>query len=300
VDGDPNTYWSSIPDPYTVFDVRHVQWIYVDLGSPQKVKSMRMLWHDINRPRVYAVYAWHDRCRCWDRIADTRYGQVDDKPVFPYEVEARYFMLWLETPNLPGSGYDLKSWEIFGQAYAPIQGTNVAAGKAAVALTHDPGFLPGDATDADLATEWRSLGGLPTWIYVDLGTNYNVDRAVLRWTPGMHATSYTLYRWDQFYNTWRAVHSTTSGTGGDDQIRFNSVDTRYILVYATAGPSTEVGLREFEVYQYGTGTPGPIPFGAGTWSTTPDQSDGAAPESIDPMRGLSSVAPDPTIAESEE
>ena len=75
---------------------------------------------------------------------------------------------------------------------APIQGTNVAAGKASVALTHDPGFQPGDATDADLATEWRSLGGLPTWIYVDLGTNYNVDRAVLRWTPGRS----TLFRPD--------------------------------------------------------------------------------------------------------
>jgi hypothetical protein len=244
-------------------------------------------------------------------VARTERGKVDDPVSFPFEVEGRYFMLWLEVPALAGSHYELAEWEIGGSASAPIQSTNVAAGRASIALSREPGFEAPSATDANLATEWRSSSGLPQWLYVDLASNYDIDRAILRWTAGMHATSYTLYAWDG--TSWRALYSTTRGTGADETVTFPAVRTRYVLVYASAGPSANVGLRELEVYERrsGSGSALPRPFargasssdgaGASAWAHAGRSALllGSAPRSGDPaVAGIELMEPGLTQGES--
>ena len=248
VDGDLNSWWASIPDPQPIYDMRHVQWIYVDLGADYQVKTMRMRWTDLRHPRFYQVMVWVERYRGWVWLAKTERGSADDSLEFPALVEGRYFMLWLEVPFTGGSHYELREWEIGGPATTPIQSTNQAAGKASLALSQETGFEAGRATDADLNTEWHSSGGLPVWLYTDLGANFQIDRVILRWTNGRHATSYSLYGWNG-YNAWVPLYSTTRGNGGDELVTFQAMSTRYVLVYATAGPAGNVGLREFEVYE---------------------------------------------------
>jgi hypothetical protein len=292
VDGDPNTYWASIPDPQPIWDVPHLQWFYVDLGATYQVKSMRMLWVTGRNPRVYAVYVWRDSWRAWQWVARTEYGKVDDPVTFPYSVEGRYFMLWLQVPEVAGSQYELREWEIGSDTGSAVQATNVAAGRASIALSHEPGYEAGKATDADLTTEWRSSTGLPQWLYVDLGTEHRIDRAILRWVAGMHATSYTLYAWNGA--SWQAVYTTTHGAGGDETVAFAAVETRYLLVYAAAGPAANVGLREFEVYEVPSsgGLPFPLSVGASTaWSWGPALSPAGAP-SLGWAPGQAAVAED--------
>jgi hypothetical protein len=277
VDGDPNTYWVSIPDPYTIYDMRHVQWIYVDLGASFEVRRMRMLWLDQYRPRTYAIYTWVDNARSWIRVAETRQGQVDDQPTFPYTIGGRYWLLWLEVPAMPGSAYALREWEIYADATTPIQAANLAAGKASVALGFEPGFEAAKASDADLATEWRSGPTIPTWLYTDLGTDNDIDRAVLRWSAGRHATSYTLYAWSAPANRWVAVYATNRGNGGDETVTFNPVRTRYVLLYAQAGIAGSIGLREIEVYPMRSGGM-PRPDDSTGWQVQPDAVTRAAAE----------------------
>lgn len=259
VDGDAVTYWASIPDPQPVWHVRHVQWIYVDLGSEYPVERMRMLWNEHARPRKYAIYVWQEWCRGWNLVAWTERGKADDPVQFPRAVDGRYFMLWLEVPFNAGSNYELREWEVYGPS-SPIQSTNIAAGKPSLAQSHQPGYEAQKANDADLASEWRSSVGLPQWIYIDLQSSYQIDRAILRWVPGMHATEYALYAWDGFA-TWIPVYATTRGVGGDETVTFRSVRTRYFLLNAVKGPANAVGIREFEIYQPkrpGGGLPHPI------------------------------------------
>lgn len=247
VDGNASTAWSSQRgyDPWA--PARNVQWIYIDLGNTYSVTAMHMLWNAQRHARSYAIYAWQEWCRGWCIYASTRNGDGDDTARFPEPIEARYFMLWLVNPYLMGNAYELAEWEILGGDVAAPSGLkNVAAGKPALALNHVPGFEAPRASDADLNTDWQSLG-LPVWIYVDLQGTYDVDRVVLRWTPGMHATSYALYAWNGW--AWLAVYSTHRGGGGDETAVFPAVRTRWLLLYATAGPAGKVGLRELEVYE---------------------------------------------------
>ncbi len=256
VDGDAASFWASNPgyDPYA--PARNLQWIYVDLGDTYAVKTMHMTWGHWRHPRGYTIYAWLDYCGGWCRIASTSYGDGDDTPIFPEEVEARYWMLWLVNPYLIGGHYELLEWEIGGTSSAVVQGPNLAAGKPAVSWNHQPGFEAAKVSDADLATEWRSLN-LPSWIYVDLMATEEFDRAILKWSPGLHATHYTLYAWNGW--TWAPVYSKSTGAGGDETAIFPPVRTRYVLLYAAAGPAGNVGLREFEVYKrQGGGQPTPL------------------------------------------
>jgi plastocyanin len=259
VDGSNATYWASLPgrDPY--FAARNIQWIQVDLGASYSIAGMHMLWNSMRHARGYSVYMWSDYCRGWCHIGSTSYGDGDDTWTAVQQFEGRYFMLYLVNPYLIGGQYELLEWEIFSTGGGiPIQTTNLAAGKPVLAYNQDPAYPATNATDADVNTEWRSLPGLPTWIYVDLGAVYDIDRVILRWAAGLHATNHAIYIWNGYQ--WVAVYATRSGPGGDETIPLFPVRTRYVLLYAISGPANQVGLREFEVYQRGSGgTTGPTP-----------------------------------------
>lgn len=259
VDGNTATWWASLPgrDPY--FAARNIQWIQVDLGANYSIAGMHMLWGNMRHARGYSVYMWSEYCRGWCNIGSTSYGDGDDTWNVVQPFEGRYFMLYLVNPYLIGGQYELLEWEIFSSGGGvPIQTTNLAAGKPVLAYNQDPAYPATNATDADVNTEWRSLPGLPTWIYVDLGAVYDIDRVILRWATGLHATNHAIYIWNGYQ--WVAVYATRSGPGGDETIPLFPVRTRYVLLYAIAGPANQVGLREFEVYQRGSGgTGGPPP-----------------------------------------
>jgi len=264
VDGNATTVWASNPGRSPYAPAQNVQWIHVDLGSPQRIDRMRVVWNAQRHARSYGVYMWHDSCRGWCFLGSTNYADGgEDIWTAGGQVEGQYFMLWLVNPYLMGNGYELQEWEIFGTTTTPASATNVALGKGATALSQAAGAEAGRATDGDVATEWRSIGGLPTWIYVDLGAAAEIDRVILRWSAGAHATRYALYAWDDRYipPRWVPIYSRTNGAGGDETLTFWAVRTRYVMLYATAGAAAEIGLREFEVYNHvATAPPGPPGF----------------------------------------
>ena len=52
------------------------------------------------------------------------------------------------------------------------------------------------------------------------------------------------------------LYERRNATGGDETIDLRAFNTRYLLLSATAGPSTTVALREFEILRYSAGTSG--------------------------------------------
>ncbi len=267
VDGNPTTFWASSPGYNPNAPAQNVQWIHVDLQNVYSVQSMHMTWGHWRHARTYAIYAWIERYGGWCIIASTRSGDGDDTATFPEAVDAQYWMLWLVNPYLIGGHYELTEWEVFGSSSVPPQSANVSAGKPAVAHSHQPGYEAAKASDADLATEWRAAT-LPTWIYVDLMATEEIDRAVIRWTPGQHASDYTLYAWNGW--NWVPFYTKSGGSGGDETIVFGTVRTRYVLIYATAGPAGVVGIREFEIYRSSSGGL-PTPLLEGGWGPELEQ-----------------------------
>jgi hypothetical protein len=264
IDGNMSTFWSSEPgrDPWRA--AQNIQWIYIDLASPQQIQTMRIHWAANRHARGYGVYVWSDQSRGWRFTGSTDRGDggLDEWTVQGGGyVEAQQFMIYMVNPYLmgpTGSPYEISEWEFFGSGAPAAGSANVAQGGAATAVNADPAYPAANAVDGDTATEWRSTGGLPSWIYADLGTAKNVNRAILRWSAGLHASDYTMYYWNT--RAWVPMHTQRNGQGGDESVSFFTVNTRYVLLYANSGPGGNIGLREFEVYEPGStgggGNPG--------------------------------------------
>jgi plastocyanin len=283
VDGDLNTFWAAQP-PGPIAPapgaVRNNQWIYVDLGQTASAQRFHMVWTPGQHALQYGVYVYSGSCG-WCQIGYTRSGDGDDTLSLTRAVSGRYFLLSLMFAAAPPGGYELREWEIFGGSIVPPPSmTNVALNRPARASSEQPGYEAARATDGNLGTEWRS-GMLPAWIYVDFGRAMAVNRAVLRWATGMQASHFALYAWSG--SLWYAVYNTAGGAGGDQSVSFPMTSTRYLLLNATAGPMSMVGLRELEVY--GSTGGGPYAAEQPEWQAQPDSQmkPDVRPEGISPL-----------------
>ncbi|GAA0589489.1 family 20 glycosylhydrolase [Streptomyces crystallinus] len=113
--------------------------------------------------------------------------------------------------------------------------------------TETAGFPPASATDGDPATRWSSAYSDPQWLQVDLGSTQSVGRVVLRWEAA-YGKAFQIQVSDDA-TTWRTLYSTTSGSGGVQDLTGLSGSGRYIRLYGTQrGTSYGYSLYEFEVY----------------------------------------------------
>ena len=105
-----------------------------------------------------------------------------------------------------------------------------------------------DAFDGDMATRWSSAAKDPQWIMMDLGEVQKVGGVILKWEAA-YARSYEI-RVSADSTEWTTVYSTTSGNGHTDEIGFDQVDARFVMMYGTKR-ATQYGysLYEFEVYE---------------------------------------------------
>ncbi|MFC9292900.1 family 20 glycosylhydrolase [Streptomyces sp. NPDC057011] len=125
---------------------------------------------------------------------------------------------------------------------------NLAKGRPTTASsTETANFPPAAATDGDPATRWSSAYTDPQWLQVDLGSTQSVNRVVLRWEAA-YGKSFQIQLSDDAA-TWRTVYSTTTGTGGVQDLTGLSGQGRHIRVLGTQrGTLYGYSLYEFEVY----------------------------------------------------
>ncbi len=115
-------------------------------------------------------------------------------------------------------------------------------------------YCPGSyAVDSNTATRWATgAWSDPGWIYVDLGATYNINEVWLDWEAA-YATSFQIQVSSNAVN-WTTIYSTTTGTGGIQDLTGLSGTGRYVQMYGTKrGTSYGYSLWEFQVY----GTPVP-------------------------------------------
>jgi len=142
------------------------------------------------------------------------------------------------------------AWSTSASATTSNAVADIAMNKAGTASSIEgTGFEAGKAFDGNAATRWASLEGIdPQWIYVDLGTSYNIGRVKLTWEVA-YAKSYRIEVSSDKAN-WTSIYSTTSGNGATDDISFNSISGRYVRMYGTQrGTTYGYSLYGFEVYE---------------------------------------------------
>jgi hypothetical protein len=135
--------------------------------------------------------------------------------------------------------------------------TNIALNQPATASsTYSGSYLPSYAFDGNLNTRWSSQFVDPSWIYVDLGTTYNINQVILTWETA-YGQAYQIQVSNDATN-WTTIYSTTTGTGGVNDLAGLSGTGRYVRMYGTQrGTQWGYSLWEFAVYGTATDTTPP-------------------------------------------
>ncbi|MCZ4101965.1 family 20 glycosylhydrolase [Streptomyces sp. So13.3] len=131
--------------------------------------------------------------------------------------------------------------------------TDTAAGDLAlgrpvtVSSTETPAFPAEGAVDGSYASRWSSAYSDPQWLRIDLGSSRAVNRVKLTWETA-HATAFQIQLSDDG-TSWSTVYSTTSASGGTQNLTGLSGSGRYLRIYLTRR-GTVYGYSLWEVEAY--------------------------------------------------
>jgi hypothetical protein len=102
-----------------------------------------------------------------------------------------------------------------------------------------------NAVDGNPGTAWSSGNTSNQWIYVDLGSDMNLNGAQLTWGSA-YGQSYNIQVSDDAVN-WTNVYETPNGLGGIDRITF-AASGRYVRMLGIQNGTTGYSLAEFQVF----------------------------------------------------
>lgn len=126
---------------------------------------------------------------------------------------------------------------------------DLAVGKTTTASSIEPSttFNASNATDGNSSSRWSSDYRDPSWIMVDLGGTYNINRVRLNWEAASGKSFQIQVSNDG--STWTSIYSTTSGTGGVQDLTGLSGVGRYVRMYGTERNMVfGYSLWDFNVY----------------------------------------------------
>ncbi|MDZ7309171.1 MAG: phytase, partial [candidate division KSB1 bacterium] len=157
-----------------------------------------------------------------------------------------------------------------------VPGGNLAAGKVVTASSTASPYAAERAVDGDNTTYWRSLNtskNTPnTWLRIDLGAAYNINRAVIRWKESYYATSYRF----QISNSggsndteWTTVYTNNAGRSGSQDVTFTApFAARYFRIHMDKNNKDNNQVFELECYASAPCLPPGVNFVASATSGT--------------------------------
>ncbi|BCB79441.1 hypothetical protein GCM10022251_71820 [Phytohabitans flavus] len=139
----------------------------------------------------------------------------------------------------------------------------ISQGRTATASSTQSAGMPASAAvDGNNGTRWSSAFADPQWITIDLGASATISRVVLNW-EGAYSRAFTIQTAPAGGQPWTTIYSTTTGTGGVQDLTVSGTG-RYVRLNSTArGTAWGVSLWEFQVYGSGGAAPPPPPPPAG-------------------------------------
>jgi beta-glucanase (GH16 family) len=112
--------------------------------------------------------------------------------------------------------------------------------------TEAPGTAAANATDGNTGSRWSSAFSDPQWLQVDLGSVRSLSHVLLNWEAA-YGKAFQIQTSTDGSN-WSTVYSTTTGTGGVQDIPVSG-SGRYVRMYGTQrGTPYGYSLWEFQVF----------------------------------------------------
>ena len=233
VDGNKYTRWSSVfSDP---------QWLQVDLGAIYNINEVILNW-EAAYGKSFQIQASNDGVT-WTSLYSTTTGTGGIQDLSGLNGSGRYVRM-LGTQRGTIYGYSLYEFQVFGTP------RNLALGKPATASSTDSTFPANLSVDGNIYTRWSSVFSDPQWLQVDLGAIYNINEVILNWEAA-YGKSFQI-QVSNNGSTWTSIYSTTTGTGGNQDLTGLSGSGRYVRMLGTQrGTIYGYSLYEFQVF----GTP---------------------------------------------
>jgi hypothetical protein len=126
--------------------------------------------------------------------------------------------------------------------------SNLALNKTTVTSTVEAAGLEGNkAVDGSATTRWASAYADPSWIYVDLGASYSINRVKITWEAA-YGRDY-LVQVSPDASSWSTIKTVAGNTALSNDWTGLSGTGRYVRMYGTArGTAWGYSIYEFEVY----------------------------------------------------
>jgi hypothetical protein len=145
-------------------------------------------------------------------------------------------------------------------------GTDLALHKPTKASSiESSSYQASNAVDGNSKTRWSSKSRDPQWIYVDLGSNYNINEVKLNWETA-YGKAYKI-QVSQDASNWTTLYSTTTGKAGVNDLTGLKGSGRYVRMYGTVR-GTQWGYSLWDMSVYGASTVPPPPAYASSGSIT--------------------------------
>lgn len=234
-DGNPETRWASeFADP---------QWITVDLGGVYSIDRIVLHWEEAHAS-AYVIEGSVDGSN-WSLILLENNGSGGLVTHENLTGDYRYVRL-TGTERATPWGYSLWHFEVYGSKDATAQPVLLSLNKPVITSPIEGDYSGANAVDGDMSTRWASEFADNQFIQIDLGESMLISRVVLEWEAA-YGSGYII-EVSEDASTWTEIYSTTTGTGGTEDLSVSG-QGRYIRLTGTVrATSWGFSLWEFQVF----------------------------------------------------
>ncbi len=234
-DGDTsNTRWSSAwSDP---------QYIYVDLGAVYDLCKVNLYWENA-LGADFTIQVSND-ASTWTTVA-TITGNTSYKNQISIAGSSGRYVMKYGTARGTTYGYSLFAFQVIGYP-GSCNNTNLALNQTTYVSSTQGGYPAANAVDGDFTTRWGSAFSDPQYIFVDLGTPYNICRVNLYWEAAYGATYNIDISPDSI--SWTTLDSVHENVASNNVIPVTG-SGRYVRMYGlTRGTGYGYSLYEFQIF----------------------------------------------------
>ena len=209
------------------------QWICLDFGETIEFNKIFLHW-ETACGKSYKIQTSDDN-QYWTDIFSTANGKGNTEELKFNNKNARYVRMYgIERET--GYGYSLYEFEVY------------STGATANASSFEWEDLEAsNAIDGDMYTRWSSDFSDSQWINIDLHKQTTINGIKLYWEYA-YGKHYEIQTSDDDTN-WTTIYTETNSDGGEDEMFFDNVTTRYVRMYGIErGTQFGFSLLELEVY----------------------------------------------------